>query len=564
MDEQKQEKKLSFSKKGILIAVVVVALVLAAYLGLCYWVDSSARIMPNVTVAGVELEGMTQAEAQTALEQNVTDKKDEMVVTLTCKDWEGRLDAAQMQYDWSKVAQWAFDQGRGGFLGAGAQYLRYLTAGSKGDVALAHVEAQPAYDALMAEAEQAVTVAVKESTYETKGDKLVFTKGVTGSTINTEGVAAQVMEAFDKLFAGEEIEPIAIPAKDIPIQPTDFQAVHKAVFKEPQDAHMEPKTFKVVDHVIGVDFDVNALETAYNQAKEGETFQVPLKLTTPKETAATFQAKLFRDQLGTATSRVGGSANRKTNVKLSAKACDGKIILPGETFSYNGTTGSRSASKGYLPAPVYSGGASVDDVGGGICQTSSTIYYAVLHTTLEVTERRNHMYAVGYVPDGMDATVFYGSTDFKFKNNTPYPIKLVTESYDQGGQRYLRVSIYGTNVTGYHAVPKNTVGDYVEPTTQYVADSSVPRGTTVVDRKQNPYRGRKASVVRYVYDKNGNLVEKQNMRSSNYKMRPKTIRYNPADGNPSTWPGGKPPVAPTPAPAPAPAPTPAPAPEPAA
>ena len=558
MDEQKQAKKLSFGKKGIIAAVVVAALVLAAYLGLCYWVDSSAKIMPNITVAGVELGGMTQAEAQAALEQNITDHKDDMVVTLTSKGWEGKISAADMQYDWSVPAKWAAEQGQGGFMGAGIQYLRYLTAGSQGSTELARIEAQPAYDALIAEAEKTVTVPVKESAYEVKGDKLVYTKGVTGVTIDAEGILPQVMDAFDKLFAGEEAEAIAIPTKEIPFQAANFQAIHDAVFTQPQDAHMD-KSHKIVPHVVGVDFDVKALESAYNQAKEGETFNTALKLTTPKETAETFRSKLFRDQLGTATSRVGGSPNRKSNVKLSAQACNGKIILPGETFSYNGTTGSRSASKGYLPAPVYSGGASVDDVGGGICQTSSTIYYAVLHTTLEVTERRNHMYAVGYVPDGMDATVFYGSTDFKFKNNTPYPVKLVTKSYDQGGQRYLKVEIYGTNVTGYHAVPKNTVGDYVEPTTKYVADSSVPRGTTVVDRKQNPYRGRKATVVRYVYDKNGNLVEKQNMRSSSYKMRPKTIRYNPADGNPANWPGGKPPVAPTPTPTPTP--TPAPAPE---
>ena len=83
---------------------------------------------------------------------------------------------------------------------------------------------------------------------------------------------------------------------------------------------------------------------------------------------------------------------------LSAKACNGVILLPGEVFSYNNTTGSRSASKGYQAAPVYVGGASTDEVGGGICQTSSTIYYAVLHTTLEVVERRSHMYNTGYVP----------------------------------------------------------------------------------------------------------------------------------------------------------------------
>lgn len=552
MDENVGANKTHSGKKWLIIAAVVVALVLAAYLGLCFWVQSSAKVMPNVTVAGVELAGMTQAEAQNALEQNVSEGQEDLVVQLTCKDWKGELNAAQMQYDWSTLAQWAVEQGRENFLAGGFQYLRHLTSGKQGSTVEARVEEQPAYDALIAEAEKAVNVAVKENSYQVKDNKLVYTKGATGVTIDPEGILPQVMDAFDKLFAGEQVEPIEIPTKEAAFQAPDFQAVHKDIFTEPKDAQLAPKTFKVVDHVVGVDFDVKALEKAYQDAKEGESFQIDLKLTVPQETAETLQAKLFRDLLGQATSRVGGTPNRKSNVKLSARACNGKIILPGEVFSYNGTTGSRSASKGYLPAPVYSGGASVDDVGGGICQTSSTIYYAVLHTTLEVVERRNHMYAVGYVPDGMDATVYYGSTDFRFKNNTPYPVKLVTESYDQGGQRYLTVKIYGTNVTGYRAEPQNTITEYIEPETKYVADPSVPRGTTVVDKKQNPYRGRKASVVRYIYDKNGKLVEKQNMRPSSYKMRPKTIRYNPADGNPANWPGGKPPAAPAAAPTPAP------------
>ena len=79
---------------------------------------------------------------------------------------------------------------------------------------------------------------------------------------------------------------------------------------------------------------------------------------------------------------------------------------------------------GYKSATVYSGGKTVEEVGGGVCQTSSTIYYALLHSALEVVERYNHGYNTGYVPVGMDATVYYGVTDFRFKNNTDYPIKV--------------------------------------------------------------------------------------------------------------------------------------------
>ena len=94
---------------------------------------------------------------------------------------------------------------------------------------------------------------------------------------------------------------------------------------------------------------------------------------------------------------MGGSAARKNNVALSAKACNGVILLPGEVFSYNNTTGSRSADKGYQAAPVYVGGASTDEVGGGICQTSSTLYLACLLSNMEITERYAHRYVPAYI-----------------------------------------------------------------------------------------------------------------------------------------------------------------------
>ena len=174
--------------------------------------------------------------------------------------------------------------------------------------------------------------------------------------------------------------------------------------------------------MVGVDFDVDALKAAYEGAAEGETFSIPVTLTQPKETKASLEEKLFQDLLGEGTTRVTGSANRKFNVKLSAEACNNVILLPGQEFSYNNTTGSRTPEKGYKNAPTYQAGKSVDDIGGGICQTSSTIYYAVLHTPLEVVERHDHQFNTGYVDLGMDATVYFGSLDFRFKNNTEYPV----------------------------------------------------------------------------------------------------------------------------------------------
>jgi vancomycin resistance protein YoaR len=402
-------------------------------------------------------------------------------------------------------------------------------------------------------AELQVGGSVEQMSYQVDGNDLSVTKGRTGLAFDREkvfdlayDVACQSMTQVITEQKAVEVT-IDLADEDVVTETTpdepDFDAIHDAVYTEAKSAEMDATTHAVTDHTVGVDFDVSALKTAYDAAAEGETFSIPLTLTMPKDTKSELESKLFRDVLGQGTTKVSGSANRKSNVKLSAQACNGVILLPGEVFSYNSTTGSRTAEKGYLPAPVYSGSASVDEVGGGICQTSSTIYYAVLHTELKVVERAAHRYNTGYVDPGMDATVYYGSTDFRFENSTNYPIKIVTESYDSGGNRYLSVKIYGTNETGNYAVPKSTTYDTITPTTQYKADSSIPQGTTQVDTKQNPYTGLKAQTYRYIYDKAGNLLETQDMGVSSYKMRPKTIYYNPADGDPSTWTNGEPPKA---------------------
>ena len=536
-------------KKALLIGIGAAVIVLAgAYAGLCAWVGSSQTILKGVTVGGVSVGGMTQEQAKSTLEQSMDEIKS-LTVPLEYGTWSGSIQGTALSFNAEDCAKQAWETGRSNFIVQGGAYLGSLL-GMNQDVDLVldwSEDGQTQLNALLDEADQLAGGGITQAAYVIDGDQLKITKGVTGVAIDREQSEQQVKQALaqeiEEQLRGEGVqtETVTLTAHEESPQEPDFQAMYQELHTEPVDATVDPQTYQATDSVVGVDFDVEQAKTAYESASEGETVSIPLILTQPKETKESLQAKLFRDLLGSGTTNVSGSSNRKHNVKLSAQACNGVVLMPGEVFSYNNTTGSRTAAKGYLSAPVYSGGASVDEVGGGICQTSSTIYYAVLHTTLEVVERRAHMYNTGYVEEGMDATVYYGSTDFRFKNNTNYPVKIVTRSYDQGGKRKLTVEIYGTNETGYYAVPKSTTYDRVTPTTQYKADSSIPRGTTKVDSKQNPYIGISASTYRYIYDKNGNLVEKQQMTSSTYKMRPKTILYNPADGDPSTWVNGVPP-----------------------
>lgn len=543
--EIKAEKK-SKGKGPLIVAGIVLAVVLCGYLGLCAWVGES-RILPNVSIAGVDVSGLDQSAAQEKLASALEEQSGALAVELSYGVWSASIDGTGFVPSSDESVRDALAVGRESFLGRGAAYLSHKLGASE-DLALSAELDETALsnlERLMDQADQEVGGDMTGATYTLGEEELLITKGVTGIAIDRTEAQALVFSALeaameDRLAGGDGQGSVELPAQEEPPRDPDFQAIWEELHVEPQDAAVDPETYEVLPHVVGVDFDWEAAKAAYEQAQEGETVSVPLTLTQPDETQESLESKLFADLLGEGTSRVGGSSNRKSNVKLSAAACNGVILMPGEIFSYNNTTGSRTADKGYLPAPVYSGGASVDEVGGGICQTSSTIYYAVLHTTLEVVERSAHMYATGYVPDGMDATVYYGSLDFRFKNSTNYPIKIVTESYDKNGSRYLTVKIYGTNEDGRYAVPERTQYDYVYPTTQYKADSSVPQGTTRVDTAQYAYTGLKAQTYRYVYEADGTLVEKQNMGISNYKMRPTTILYNPLDGDPTTWVDGKP------------------------
>ncbi|MEA4934927.1 MAG: VanW family protein [Lawsonibacter sp.] len=548
MEDQRMEKRPG-AKKGLIIVGVIAVAAVAAYLGLCAWVGQQDAVLPNVSVAGLNVSEMSEKQAEQAIRQEFNSEKQadlDKAVELRCENYVGYLGGESFQVDAAACAQKAISVGRENFFATGIRYISHQLGSSQNltmddQVALSK-GGQEELDRQIQTVDGAIGTQGDESDYvaDTGAGILTMTKGRTHRAVDREAAAAAVTDAFSGILNGAsgivQLETVEQPPKE-----PAFDTIHSQVYAEVQDAHMDPETHEITEAVLGVDFDVAAAQSAFESAQEGKTFAIPLKVTQPKETKKSLVSKLFRDLLGQGTSVVGGTANRKSNVKLSAAACNGVILLPGEEFSYNGTTGSRSADKGYLPAPIYLGGKSEDDIGGGICQTSSTIYYAVLHTTLEVVERHEHKFAVGYVPDGMDATVFYGSLDFRFKNNTEYPVKVVTECYDKGGKRYLTVELYGTNANGRYGVPERTQFDWVTPTVQYVADDTVPKGTLVLDGKQNAYTGRKAHTYRNIYEKSGTLVEKQDMGGSKYDMRPSLYHYNPLDGDPSTWVDGVPP-----------------------
>ena len=118
-------------------------------------------------------------------------------------------------------------------------------------------------------------------------------------------------------------------------------------------------------------------------------------------------------------------------MRIACQKLNEKVVLAGNTFSYNQTLGERTVAAGYKNGKVYENGEVVDGLGGGICQVSTTLYNAILYANLEIVERRNHQFVPSYAGAGLDATVVYGSIDFQFKNTRSYPIKIQC-SVDKG------------------------------------------------------------------------------------------------------------------------------------
>lgn len=203
----------------------------------------------------------------------------------------------------------------------------------------------------------------------------------------------------------------------------------------------------------------------------------------------------IRELIGKGESWYAGSiTNRIYNLKRAAEALNGVLVAPGETFSFNKTVGKISAATGYKQAFIIKEGKTILGDGGGVCQTSTTLFRAVLAAGLPIEERTAHAYRVSYYEQsyqvGFDATVFQPAPDFKFKNDTPGHI-LIQTVFDEE-KKYLAFEIYGTHDGRKAELSKSRVWDVVPPAPDlYIDDPTLPVGAT----KQTEHKANGAKVA---------------------------------------------------------------------
>lgn len=213
--------------------------------------------------------------------------------------------------------------------------------------------------------------------------------------------------------------------------------------------------------------------------------------------------------------------NRTHNLTKATNIINGSIILPGEVFSFNQTVGRRTMETGFKDAMVIVNGKFEPGLGGGICQVSSTLYNACLLAGLEIVERHYHNLTVAYVPLGQDATVSYGTQDFKFKNNTTSPVYVRAVA----GSGYLTVNIYGD--TSFKQ--KIKISNIIDQSTPFhkvtLRDDNLQPGESKLDHNgQNGYVVRS---FRIFYDQDGEQTKSESLGRSVYQALNETVLVGP-------------------------------------
>ena len=311
------------------------------------------------------------------------------------------------------------------------------------------------YDTIYQEAEWRLTgtapeLATDRFDPEAEGQTLVVNVGVPEAHLDVENAMEQILNAFTHPLTrnGDLIELTVTPER-IPEMP-DWEALAAEVFAEPVDDAPDRETGGILPGHYGQRIDVSSY--ADSQPGYGHVVAFPLQYTAPDVMG---EDALFQDVLGEYETKHNTNENRNNNLRLLCQALDGHIVQPGETFSYNEVVGERTAEKGYLPAPAYSGNRLTDAIGGGVCQGSTTLYNCVLLADLEVVFRACHGAKVTYVPPGLDATVNYLTTDFQFRNQFRFPVKIRAEVADG----FVKMKLLGTDEKDYYVKMETRSGE---------------------------------------------------------------------------------------------------------
>ena len=501
---------------GIFIIVILVFSVIFSLINI-----GNDKIIGKVSIMGIDVSNMTKEQATEVLKEIIHDKMSEELV-LKKDDYETSINANQInaQFNTEEAVQKAYDIGRSGnIITNNYNILASIIWGNNIELQMNYE--QESLDKKIDDISSKLPDGLVQNSYYIEDDELIIVKGKKGLVIKEDELENSVINEMKAVNKKYNI--LNIPTQEVEPDAIDIEKIRNEIYKEPQNASVskdkETGKTQVNTHVNGVDFDISIEEAKKIIAEDKEEYVIPLKIIVPDKTLSDLGEEAFPDKLiEYSTIFDPSNRNRSNNLAISAEKIDGTIIMPGETFSYNQTVGERTIAAGYKEAGAYAGGKVVQDVGGGICQTSSTLYNAALLANLEIVDRSNHQFLTSYVDASRDATVAWGSIDFQFKNTRTYPIKI--EASAQNG--VCEMTIYGIKEDKeYEVVIESEVLSYIPFTTKYENDDSLEEGEEVIE--QSGYTGCTSEAYK-ILKLNGKVVSKTLLSKDTYDPMTRIIR----------------------------------------
>lgn len=515
--EQSQNTTANQSKKSVAVKAAVIAAIAVAVTAVIMLIYAATlpkdKIVNGVFAEQIDVSGMTLDEATAAIEAADIFKGITFTVNSGGKSRQIGADDISLSVDAAATAQKAFDICKSGNKLSDV-FKSIAVRFAKEDIAPVPTADTEKLDLLLYELGKEINGELIEHIIDIGDTTATITPGSEGQNPDVSAVREAVLSAL-----AEGDTNISVKFDTQKPQKFNAQTLIDAVHRDAQNAKyvLENGKAAVKPHVIGTDADPSHAEEAAKKVNSGNVAEITITHTAPEITTDMLKAKMYTGTLASYSTRYSTSAvNRSKNVELAARRINGTVLLPGDVFSYNNVVGTRTISNGFYNAPVYENGKSVDGVGGGVCQVSTTLYSAVLYADLEIVKRQNHSLTVGYVPLGQDATVVDGAIDFQFKNNTTTPVRI--DSYASGGT--IKITLVGTPVSGKSVKITHETIDTVEPTEKITNDSSLPSGTrTVTSKGKTGYTVRSTKIVY----QNGNEVSRKSLGNSKYKMVPTEV-----------------------------------------
>jgi vancomycin resistance protein YoaR len=559
-----------FWSRIALLALGALAIVLVVVL---FFAGSPDHLADGTRIDGIDVSGLSAGDAQALLAGRAT-RLENVPVTFTSGGHRFRLTARELgvQVNWKAAV--AAAQREGGGFGIVRGFRRLSLQFFPQNFVPAVEAYKPAVDYELSLIAAAVDTPHREAHLVRRGLHITIAAGLTGRQLDEQAARTEIVHALASfsrapvtlsarndaptvtvqsltgvqrtasMIISAPITLVAGPTRyrvprwrlatmldlttlrfTAPAADSYFAKLERIVDKAPKDA-----TFAVSSHGIrlvaaeeGTALNVPAsADRALAAAKRATNRVATLVVGSQPAARSTAAAKAMgiTGIVGSFETEYGGDPNRIHNVELVSHLIDGTLIAPGATFSFNDTTGERSAAKGFLEAPVIVNGELQTGLGGGVCQVSTTVFNAAYEAGLRITARTNHALYISHYPLGRDATVDYPDIDLKFVNDTTHWLLLRTFVNPSS----LSVVLYGTPQHRRVVSIAQPLTVVAQPPVQKTVDATLKPGEVVVDDSGVPAQS--TSVERKVYSASGTLLSDETWYSS-YRAQPKIVRVGP-------------------------------------